>query len=558
MMSIADLEKIIDRSKPIMFDTETVGFYGKIRLGQFFQDGWTLPVVVENPNPFELVSLLTNLIVVCHNAAYDISCIQEGCGKSVWMPIEFHDTFLLARLHFYLKEGFSLDKVVQYTLGYNPYEHNDQQESDWSVPVLSEEQLEYAAMDVVYLLDVWNAVNVCLDDYNYKLDLLMTRYCLDFQNNGMPIDVDKLDEVYASNMQKIKELGLTINCNSYKQVRAYINSTMSDDEGLAKLTYQGNERAKQVRDVRKLTKNNSFLTGYRNTMIDEVIYGKFKVGARSGRTTCSDDNLQQIPRSLKTIFGVASDGDTVIVFSDFAQIQLRCVCAVTGDTSMEMLFRQGKDLHDYVAELTFGADFTPDNRVIAKEENFSLLFGAGVIVFINVLVKKAGLWLTELEATKLKKKWLGLWKHIAAWQTKGIKDWKKGIAWSTPLGRKYTSKMMTDQLAMQIQGFEAEVAKLATHYMWPKVIALNNEIPNDKPKVKLRNFMHDSYLFTCWKNEETYKKLCIIVADCMQEAWVQMCQNVTITDLPMPVKVRVGYNWNDVDKKDIFIFEHKQ
>lgn len=551
-MELQDALKLIDYSMPCMFDTETCGFYGKIRLAQFYQRHFEFPVIVEWPNAFELAAALTKLHVVGHRISYDISTIQDNLGKQPWQPDKYDDTFLAGRIHWYMKDGFGLDNCVQYAKGFNPYADNDQQASDWSVPVLSENQKEYAAMDVVYLHDVYDQVQPVLDDLSYKLDILTTRYLMEMQCNGMPVDEGKLNERYAKNMKRIAEIGLKINCNSYQQVRAYIGSQLSDDHGLAVLSAQGNERAVAVRETRKLTKNNSFLTKFLNTMVDGVIYGKFTVGARSGRTTSDDQNLQQLPRSLKSIFGVDEDGEDVIVFSDFAQIQLRAVCVVTGDTALERLFRAGADLHDFVAEMIFGKDWKRDpHRQIAKTANFALLFGAGILVFIAVLLKDTGIWLKEMEAGNIKKKWLGLWLQVAAWQTKGIRDWKKGIAWQTPLGRKYTAKMMTDQLAMQIQGFEAEVAKLAMHYMMPKIKELDT-------RIKLRNFVHDCYLFTCPKEPELYEKLCVIIADSMQEAWRQMCTSVPITDLPMPVKVRVGYNWGDIDKNDIFIYEHKQ
>ena len=554
-LALPDVLPLIDYSKPLMYDSETVGFYGKIRLAQFYQKGWELPVIVENPNVYELVSMLTKAHLVMHNAHYDITTIQEQLGRQSWMPEKFDCTFLLARIHYFLKDGFALDEVVRYTLGTNPYEGKDFQKSDWGAVVLSEEQKQYAAADVVYLQAVYDAVINAEEDYSYKLDMLCVRYCLDFQNNGMPVDIEKIETRYESNMKRIKEIGLTINVNSYQQVRPYIGSQLSDDDGLARLSAQGNERAKNVRETRKLIKNNSFLTKFKNTMEDlgngfGIIYGKFKCSARSGRTTSDDQNLQQIPRSLKGIFGVPEGGDEVIMFSDFAQIQLRAVCVKTGDKTMEKLFRLGEDLHNFVAKMIFGENFTQEQRQICKTANFGLLFGAGVVVFISILLKQAGLWLTELEATNLKKKWLALWTEIAKWQTQGIKDWKKGLPWETPLGRRYTAKMMTDQLAMQIQGFEAEVAKLAMHYMLPKLKELD-------PRIKLRNFIHDSYIFTGPNDEAIYSKACHIIADAMQEAWKQMCQDVAIPDLPMPVTVRVGWNWGDIEK-GIFIVEHKQ
>lgn len=549
------IEQVIHQtnlSLPLMFDTETIGLYGKIRLAQFYQEGWDVPLLVEYPSPFSLVSLLNKAHVVMHNAHYDISCIQEGLGLLSWMPENFDCTFLLARLHFYTKESFSLDSVVKYVAGYNPYEGEDHQKSDWGAIILSEEQKEYAAKDVLYLQQVYDIVKASKDDNSYKLDMLCTRYCLDFQTTGAPIDIKRLEDKYTSNMARIKEIALPINANSYQQVRSYINSTMSDDLGLSKLSAQGNEKAVAVRETRKLIKNNSYLTKFRNSIVEEdnysVIHGKFKVSARSGRTTSDHQNLQQTPRSLKGLFGLPQDGEFVLIYADFAQIQLRAVCAKTGDRTMEKLFRELEDLHSFVAKMIFGNNFTKEHRQICKTANFGLLFGAGVETFRSILLKTAGLDLSEEAAEDIKIKWSELWIDITKWQKKGIQDWKKGNPWETPLGRKYKVRLVTDQLAMQIQGFEAEVAKLSMHYMIPKLKKLD---------IILSTFIHDSFMFIAPNNKADYTEACKIIANSMQDAWVEMCTEVPIKDLPMPVNVRVGWNWGDIEKGE-FIFEHNQ
>lgn len=556
-VTLEQLQGKLDFSKPCMFDTETVGLYGKIRIAQFYQrhfdeEGVAIAYIVENPNVYELLQLLTDLVVVGHNIHYDISTVQENIGLNVWMPKEFHDTMLLSRLYFYKKEKFSLDEVVKYATGEDVYAGTKSEfhKADWNIPVLSHDQLMYASIDVVYLHDVFDMVKDTIEDINYKLDMLCLRYCLEFQQNGLPVDLDMLNKTYAENVKELLEINLPINCNSYQQVRPYINSSLSDDKGLALLSVQGNERAIQVRKARKLTKQNSFLAKFSGTARNGRLFGKFKPSARSGRLTSDDQNLQQIPRKLKKIFGLPEDGDMVFLYSDFAQIQLRAVCAVTSDTRMEALFRAGEDLHNYVARFIFGENFTPEERQICKTANFSLLFGAGIEVFKTVLLKDAGMFLSDEEAAKIKNKWLKLWKQIADWQTKGIKDWKKGIPWETPLGRRYTANMMTDQLAMQIQGFEAEVAKLAMHYMLPK-------LKEQDKRIEFVNFIHDSYMFICPNEPEVYSAACKIIADSMQEAWQQMSQSVPIQDLPMPVTVRAGFNWGDIEKGK-FIFEHKQ
>lgn len=534
------IEHIHKPDLPIMFDSETIGFFGRIRLAQFYQEGWDCVKFVEYPDPMMLVAFLSKKHFVAYNAHYDITCIQDNLGGLPWVPEHFDCGLLAARLFYFKGEKFSFDQAIYYATGENPYSNKkEMQAEDWS-GTLSEDQLEYAAKDVMWLVDVWNDCCEIVEDINYKLDILATRYCLDFQCNGLPIDVKRIEERIADNNEKIAQIALPINCNSYQQVRRYIESDMSDDHGLATLIAEGNEKAAAVRETRKITKENSFLKKFLATQREEKIFGKFMINTRSGRSASKEQNLQQLPRSLKSMFGVPKDSGQVLIYTDFAQIQLRGVCVVTGDKTMEALFRNGADMHNYVAEMIFGKNFTKQHRQISKTANFGLLFGAGITVFLKILLDSVGLVLSEKEGSEIKKKWLSLWVQIAAWQQAGAKAWRNGLAWETPLGRRYTAKRMTDQLANQIQGFEAEVAKLALHYMLPRLKELDE-------RIKLCNWVHDSYIFTGPNEPEIYKAASKIIGDAMVEAWFEMCQSVRIKDLPMPTEVSVGFNWGDID-----------
>ena len=117
-------EKLLSKisvNKPLMFDTETIGLYGRIRLAQFYQDTFDVPILVEYPDVYELIQVLNQCIVVCHSTSYDISTIQEALGKVQWQPKELEDTFLLSRLKFYGESKFSFNKCVEYALGHDPY-----------------------------------------------------------------------------------------------------------------------------------------------------------------------------------------------------------------------------------------------------------------------------------------------------------------------------------------------------------------------------------------------------------------------------------------------------
>lgn len=551
---LSDAVYMLDPGVPLFLDTETCGFYGKVRLLQMYQPHLDHVILVEWPSIYELITMLSKFHNVYHNSHYDVTTFQEQ-SETRWTPKNLDDTFLLARLAFPAKEKFDLESVMSYVLGYDPYDRQGLdkkklQKSKWDAHVLTEDQLLYAATDVFYMPQVWNVVVEYLDDPSYKLDMLTLRYCLDFQWNGMPVDNERLFKLYEENQAKIDEYAVPINVNSWQQVRPYIESEESDDLALAKLTLQGNKKAEAVRAVRKLRKQNSFLDKF-DTM-DGRIYGKFKPSARSGRLTSNDQNLQQLPRATKGVFGYQPDAGRVLIYADYAQLELRTICAITKCANMERLFRDGEDLHGFTAAMIFGEDWTKDQRQLSKTYNFNFLYGGGINVLIGILIKTAGVLLNEQQANRDRKRWRNLWREIFAWQERGIRNFQGGRMGSTPMGRKYKAKMMTDQLNIENQGAGAEVAKLALHYLWPTLEKFK------KCDAYLVNFIHDSFIIDCPNDKAIYEPLAQQLACAMNEAWFEISKLLGIKDLPMPVNVKVGYNWGDIeddDKEDLWSFD---
>lgn len=538
LKSMADAVALIDKDKPVFADTETKGLYGEVRLLQLMQAGWDEVILVENPPAFELVHFMKNYHTVWHNAHYDITTVQQNTGKFV--PDNFDDTFLLARLHFCDKEKFSLDEVLAYVLGYDIYERQRLnkkilQKSNWAAPKLTEDQYLYAASDVWEMPALWEAVKEHLDTPSYKLDMLTLKYCLDFQWNGMPVDQERMFYRAEAIEAKVEEIKPPININSWQQVRPYIGETESDDEALARFSAAGNERAANVRETRKLVKQLSFIKKFDG----ERVYGKFLPSTRSGRLASKDQNLQQLPRSLKDCFGFQPEQGRVLIYADYAQLELRTICAITTCLMMEKIFRDGQDLHGYTAAMLFGESWTKAQRQLTKTYNFSYLYGGGVNMCASILLKTAGIILDEAQGNKDRRRWQNLWKEIFAWQQRGISAWRKGRLGSTPLGRRYKAKMMTDQLNIENQGAGAEVAKLALHYLMPKLRGYEDSF--------LCNFIHDSFIIEAPADPKVYEPLANDLAESMQEAWFEMSKLFPIKDLPMPVDVKVGYNWGDIE-----------
>ena len=552
---IVKLDEIqVNLELPLFSDTETCGLYGKVRLLQCYQEGWSHVLLVEWPNNLQLLMFVMKHYTIWHNAHYDITTLQEQTHSRL-VPPKFDDTFLASRLAQPQYDKYSLDEVINRVIGYDPYEEAGLdkkvlQKSDWSKLVLTKDQLLYAALDVKYMPEIWADVGHVVNETSYILDKSCLSKALDFQWNGMPVDSERVDLEFTRINQELSEIPMPINANSWQQVRKWLNVDQSDKIFLSRLALSGNDKARAVLDVRSRRKLLSFLTKYDH----DVIYGKFKPSARSGRFTSDDHNLQQIPRKLKCIFGYPEDSDRVLIYSDYPQLELRTIAAILDVKLMVQMFRDGVDLHGYVASVLFGENWTKDDRQVTKTYNFNLLYGGSVNMVLSILITY-GYLIEERIANRHKLKWLKMFGEIDKWQKQEISNWRKGKLGCTPLGRQYKGNLMTDQMNLKNQGAGAEVAKLAMHYFHPWLIEFNKSLSEKvviktKGRVddsKLANFIHDSFIIDAPNDPEIYKPVAKKLAECMQEAWFEMSKLFKITDLPMPVDVSVGYNWGDIE-----------
>jgi len=221
-----------------------------------------------------------------------------------------------------------------------------------------------------------------------------------------------------------------------------------------------------------------------------------------------------------------------MLYSDFSQLELRSIAAITADQRMVETYRQGGDIHNLVSEMV------KIKRQIAKTINFDGLYGGGVSMMSSILIKDAEILLPHEEVASALRRWKRLFYGVASWQEKGIRDHRGGRLGSTACGRKYHGRLMTDQLNIENQGTGAEVAKLAMHYMYPDLQA------ND---CNLMNFIHDSYIVDTPHEEDIICEVSKRMAESMQEAWFEVTKQCKVTDLPMPVTILGGTHWGDIE-----------
>ena len=117
-----------------------------------------------------------------------------------------------------------------------------------------------------------------------------------------------------------------------------------------------------------------------------------QTGTATGRLSCRDPNLQNIPvrneagRRIRSAF-TAPEGK-VLVSADYAQIELVILAHLSGDENMCRAFTEGTDVHKSTAALIFGVEpenVTQEMRRTAKIINFGVIYGMSAFRLANDL-----------------------------------------------------------------------------------------------------------------------------------------------------------------------------
>jgi len=353
-----------DKTKPIMFDTETLGLYGKTRLIQLCQDGKVFMFDCFYIPISQIKEYLQDCHLVGHNLLYDFNCPDFYN----FIPKDFDDTLNMAKLTYPYLDSFSLKSLLQM----NNLDKGEEGKSDWAATYLSDEQLNYAKDDVYLLESIYYKMIDIKSDSSYKLDIKNIRYSLNYSRIGLKVHEDNRQELINKAItlrdEALENLPNGLNINSPKQVKEFLGSVDSSSATLTDMVLlEQDERAKAILDARKYTKQLNFLESKFNS---DRAFGIFHPsGAKSGRWTCKEQNLQQLPRDLKKVFGFREDEEKWLVDADYSALEIYCACAYVGERTMYKMLQNGTDLHTYSASQIYNKpmeDVTKYERQVGK------------------------------------------------------------------------------------------------------------------------------------------------------------------------------------------------
>ncbi|MEK7103988.1 MAG: DNA polymerase A family protein, partial [Patescibacteria group bacterium] len=266
-----------------------------------------------------------------------------------------------------------------------------------------------------------------------------------------------------------------------------------------------------------------------------------QLGTETGRMSCSNPNLQNIP--IKTKLGkkirecfVPEEG-FVFLSGDYSQMDFRSAASLSGDKKMTSFLQQGKDIHLMTASLIFKVketEVTDKQRYLAKTLNYGVLYGLGPYGFAG----RTGI--SFKEAKEFIAQYFETFEGIKKFVTETITKTKAEGFSQTMFGRKRflpeihsrdpRIRAQAERIARNfpVQGTSADIMKMAM-----AKLAKENVFSKEN---KLVLQLHDELVLEVKKEK----------AKEVGEKLKQAMEKATVLKVPLKVEINIGKNWGEV------------
>ena len=489
---------------------------------------------------------LSQVEVIGHNLGFDLPfLIRLG-----FTPGRVGDTILASQLlhagEITTKHG--LKDVAARVLGL--ILDKDLQLANWSGP-LTPEMPRYAALDAEVPVRIWEKLTAeaATADMTGVLDIESAALpCIAWASvKGVGFDRQawealagqaeaergRLREELDTQAPNSGSLFDTRNWDSPGDVKAAfaalgLNLESTDDDALAEVDHP---LAAVVRDYRSVAR---LATTYgrewlRHVAPNDRVYATWKqIGAgASGRMSCKEPNLQQLPRDPRYRRCFVAPPGRSLMKADYSQIELRIAAKITGDRRMLDAYRRGEDLHTLTAQALLGkTEVAKADRQLAKAVNFGLLYGQGAEGLRRYALGSFGVSLTLAEATAHRETFFRTYPGLRAWHRKAGRE---PVETRTLAGRRRVGvARYTEKLNTPVQGTGADGLNRALALLWQR----RSACPDAFPVL----FVHDEIVVECPLGQE--EEAAIWVRDAMRDGMAPL-----IDPIPVEVEVSCGPTW---------------
>ena len=548
-------------------DTETTGLDAhtdKLRLIQIAVAG--IPVLVIDcfsflPDGLNIIKeiLESRAVKIFQNAKFDL---QFFMAIKVY-PSHIFDTMLAGQL-LRTSSGasrFNLDALARHYL--NETVAKNEQKSDWSGKLMNS-QLEYAANDAYVLFRLRETMVKRIHENKLSEIALIEFSCAaaiaQIEYTGICLDIPRWNDLFGETEKERDEALETL--YTYTGEPSVQMNLFGEEESqghnfdsnpfVMKLLH---DKGIQVRSTSKhdLTPHSKHplvqaISAYRKAAkslssflypIPGMIHRKTgrlhprygQIGALSGRMTCGNPNIQQIPRSPKFRACFIAPAGRKLIAADYSQIELRVAAEITHDQRMIAAYRNGDDLHRLTASLMLGKhidEIKSQERQAAKAVNFGLIYSMGAAGLKQYAEQSYGAEMTLEQAEEFRNRFFKAYTGIENWHRKLKKAPPKESR--TLAGRKFTFSENAGLAVLSntpVQGTGADIVKKALGLLVNRLRGMDAYIVG---------VVHDEILLEA--SDENANEMAELLKSTMEDAG-----NSILKQVPCQADVNISQNW---------------
>ena len=515
---------IYDGDKGYYISSEVMGDFSYVKGNVFTYDAKKCYVSLVNSNK-SVPNMCFDVMIACYLLNYNVKDDIASVANSFGCDIPFYDK----------KEDISEDERMARSVRKAKFIYDVR---DGLISDMKHEGV----------LDLFNDIEMPLSGVLARMEI-----------EGICCDTSILDEMGIEIQKKIDEVskeiykisGVEFNISSPKQLGEVLFEKMgivypkkkrgnysTDEATLSKIK---EPIVSYILTYRMLTKlYSTYIEGLKASVMDDgrihTIYTQTLT--RTGRLSSIEPNLQNIParseygRLIRKCF--VPSLDSVLMSSDYSQIELRIFAALADVKEMIQAFRDGVDIHRKTASDVNHVsldEVTPLMRRNAKAVNFGIIYG------ISSYGLAEDLGISPKEAKKFIDDYFNTYPGIKSYMDEEIKRAYDNGYVKTIMNRKrvideihnsnYMIRSMGERMALNtpIQGSSADILKKA-------MIEIDNEFREKNLKSKMLLQIHDELIFNVLDSEKN------VVEDIVK----RIMENVVSLPVPLVVDIHFGKN----------------